>query len=94
MSELDEIREDYLYALEELTGVQKPIITNLTVIAEENRHAAKAITRAIEERISKVSSGGTTMRRCRRQGRDQRTQSDLKTPVPATRYADSCSIKE
>lgn len=55
MSELDEIREDYLYALEELTGVQKPIITNLTVIAEENRHAAKAITRAIEERISKVS---------------------------------------
>lgn len=55
MSDLEDIRQDYLRALEELTGNQKPIITNLTVIAEENRHAAKAITRAIEERISKVS---------------------------------------
>lgn len=52
--ELDAIREDYLYSLKELTFNSRPIITNLTIIAQENVNHAQVIAKAIEEHISKV----------------------------------------
>lgn len=57
--ESEAIRQDYLYSLKELTFNSRPIITNLTVIAQESVSHAQAITKAIEEHINKVSSRRT-----------------------------------
>jgi pre-mRNA cleavage complex 2 protein Pcf11 len=56
-TELEAIRQDYITSLDDLTFNSRPIITNLTIIAQENIQAAEVITRAIEEHISKVSYG-------------------------------------
>ena len=53
--ELDAIRQDYLSSLQELTFNSRIIISNLTVIAQENINAAQAITKAIEEHLIKCS---------------------------------------
>lgn len=51
----DAIREDYLSSLQDLKFNSRPIITTLTVIAQENSNAAEVITKTIEEHILKVS---------------------------------------
>lgn len=53
--ELEDIRQEYATSLEELTFNSKPIISNLTIIAQENMQAAEVIARAIEDHIGKVS---------------------------------------
>lgn len=50
-----EVAEDYKSSLEDLVFNSKLEISNLTVIAKENIHAAQAIARVIEEHIDKVS---------------------------------------
>jgi pre-mRNA cleavage complex 2 protein Pcf11 len=52
----EEIAEDYKSSLEDLAFNSRYEISNLTVIAKENIHAAQAIARAIEEHITKVSA--------------------------------------
>lgn len=52
--EAQEVKQDYLESLQELTFNSKPIITNLTVIAQENVAFAQVIAQAIEEHIIKV----------------------------------------
>ena len=52
----EEIAEDYKSSLEDLAFNSRYEISNLTVIAKENIHAAQAIARTIEEHISKVSA--------------------------------------
>lgn len=51
----EEIAEDYKSSLEDLHFNSRYEISNLTVIAKENIHAAQAIARSIEEHINKVS---------------------------------------
>ncbi|ODV62759.1 Pcf11p ASCRUDRAFT_68590 [Ascoidea rubescens DSM 1968] len=50
-SELEAIGNDYFNSLNELTFNSRPIIVNLTVIAQENIVAAPYITKAIQNRI-------------------------------------------
>jgi len=50
----DDIRHDFEASLDELTFNSKPLITNLTIIAQENIQDAEIIARVIETRISKV----------------------------------------
>ncbi|KAF3912897.1 hypothetical protein AA313_de0207361 [Arthrobotrys entomopaga] len=50
-----ELAEDYKSSLEDLSVNSRWEITNLTVIAKENIHAAQAISKVIEEHIQKIS---------------------------------------
>lgn len=53
MSGLEKIGEDYYETLQELTFNSKPLITKLTITAQENIAASKFITAAIIKRITK-----------------------------------------
>ncbi|KAF3940679.1 hypothetical protein ABW19_dt0200392 [Dactylella cylindrospora] len=50
----EELAEDYKSSLEDLSVNSRWEITNLTVIAKENIHAAQAISKVIEEHIQKT----------------------------------------
>lgn len=52
--EIDEIQKDYEAELQSLTFNCKPMITHLTIIAQENLAAAEKIAQSIEKRILKV----------------------------------------
>lgn len=50
----DEFILEYESELAELTFNSKPLINNLTILAEENKHAAREIVNVIEKRILSV----------------------------------------
>ncbi|KAI3652443.1 hypothetical protein MP228_002768 [Amoeboaphelidium protococcarum] len=50
----EEIGEDYALSLQDLNYNSKPIITSLTLIAEENEWAAEQIVQVIEQRLQSV----------------------------------------
>lgn len=52
--DLQNIGEDFYTHMEDLTFNSRPIITNLTIIAEENTDAALYIVKAVEKRIEKA----------------------------------------
>lgn len=54
--ELEEIKQDYLDSLQDLTINSRPLIRDLTMIAQETLYAAQYIVKAIEEHINRVSS--------------------------------------
>ena len=53
--DLESVRQDYRASLADLTWNSKPMITHLTIIAQENIKAANAIVQAIEDPIRNVS---------------------------------------
>jgi len=50
----EEVAEEYLSSLMDLTVNSKPLINMLTMLAEENKVYAEAIVQAIESHIQKV----------------------------------------
>ncbi|CAN6636682.1 hypothetical protein TRVA0_016S00342 [Trichomonascus vanleenenianus] len=53
--EKEAVRQDFLDSLQDLTLNSRPIITSLTVIAQENVRTADAVVKAIEEHITKCA---------------------------------------
>jgi len=53
--ELEAIGEDFYTSLNDLTFNSRPIISSLTMIAQEAVAAAPYIARSVERRIEKVS---------------------------------------
>lgn len=53
-TELETVKLDYESSLDDLTSNNKPIISSLTMIAEENIHASGVIVEAIENRLRRV----------------------------------------
>ncbi|KAI8802645.1 hypothetical protein BJ742DRAFT_832196 [Cladochytrium replicatum] len=50
-AELETLRQEYRASVGDLTFNSRPIITNLTIIAQENSHAAPVIVQVIEDQI-------------------------------------------
>ncbi|CEP07409.1 hypothetical protein [Parasitella parasitica] len=53
--DIEQVRRNYRSALSELTFNSKPIITNLTIMAQENQDAASVIVKEIENQLRNVS---------------------------------------
>lgn len=54
MANVSEIKEEYMSSLADLTFNSKPLISVLTILADENQSNAKDIVAAIEEHLSRV----------------------------------------
>lgn len=54
MAGSSEIKEEYTSSLQDLTFNSKPLISVLTILAEENVSNAKDIVEAIEAHLSRV----------------------------------------
>ncbi|KAG4304511.1 hypothetical protein PORY_002221 [Pneumocystis oryctolagi] len=52
--ELEEIKQDYLDSLQDLTINSRPLIRDLTMIAQETLYAAQYIVKAVEEHINRA----------------------------------------
>ncbi|KAG1087181.1 hypothetical protein G6F42_020707 [Rhizopus arrhizus] len=53
--DVEQVARNYRSALSELTFNSKPIITNLTIMAQENQGAASVIVKEIENQLRNVS---------------------------------------
>lgn len=54
-ADAEEVAEEYRSSLRDLVNNSKPLITMLTMLAEENRAHASVIVKVIEEHIQEVS---------------------------------------